>query len=106
MDEVEIRAKIAELEDFEQKVVNMATETNALTAGLKNKCVSKLNEFSDHFAKLHVTMRDHEHCLTHHAEEIENRATKYGVLTLQNRFENYVTMEKFEKNLEELKRML
>eukprot|EP00746_Dinoflagellata_sp_MGD_P162583 gnl/MRDRNA2_/MRDRNA2_90204_c0_seq2.p1 gnl/MRDRNA2_/MRDRNA2_90204_c0~~gnl/MRDRNA2_/MRDRNA2_90204_c0_seq2.p1 ORF type:complete len:692 (+),score=174.72 gnl/MRDRNA2_/MRDRNA2_90204_c0_seq2:63-2138(+) len=106
MDEVEVRARIAELEDFEQKVMNMITEARAETSGLKNKCVSKLNEFSDHFAKVHKTMRDHEHCLTHHAEEIENRATKYGVLTLQNRFDQYVQIQKYEHDQDGLKQTL
>lgn len=104
MDEVEVRAKLADFEEFQQKVTNMVTEARAETSGLKNKCVSKLNEFSDHFAKVHKTMRDHEHCLTHHAEEIENRATKYGVLTLQNRFDSYVPQQKYDSDQEDLKR--
>merc|ERR1719161_2906605 len=73
---------------------------------LKEKVVAKLNEFVDHFAKVQETIDDHEHCLRHHAEELENRATKYDLLVQQNRIDRCPLKEEIDEEFSELKQVV
>merc|ERR1719473_860585 len=87
MDEVEIRAKRSELEEEAAKLRDEMGKVSNNIEALKDKVCAKLNEFVDHFGKVQETIDDHEHCLRHHAEELENRATKYDLLVQQNRID-------------------
>merc|ERR1719269_257216 len=73
---------------------------------LKEKVVAKLNEFVDHFAKVQETIDDHEHCLRHHAEEIENRSTKYDLLLCQSQIDKCVNTEQYGEDLGDLKKVV
>merc|ERR1719386_639999 len=105
-EEIEIRAKTIELEDAENRLHNTIIQSKTDVDTLRNRCVSKLNEFVDHLMKIQTSLNDHEHCLTHHAEEMENRATKYELLIAQNRIDKCVIREKYEYDVDEMKRIL
>merc|ERR1719356_594305 len=75
-------------------------------ASVQKRFITKLNEFVDHFGKLHETLDDHEHCLRHHAEEIENRTTKYDLFICRNQIDKCALQETFLREVGELKKML
>lgn len=105
-EELEVRAKGTELEDAETRLHNTIIQSKTDVDTLRNRCISKLNEFVDHLAKIQATLTDHEHCLTHHAEELENRGTKYELLICQNRIDKCVAKEKYEFDTDETRRIL
>jgi len=74
--------------------------------GLRQTAVGKLNQFVDHFAKIHESINDHEHCLRHHAEEIENRCTKYDILACQRQIDTSVLKDDFVRETSELRQLL
>jgi len=74
--------------------------------GLKKKVLQRLNECMDHFAKVHDAIDDHEHCLRHHAEEIENRGTKYDVLLCQNQLDQSVRKEEFNRETADIRKVI
>mmetsp|Transcript_75733 Transcript_75733/g.214063 ORF Transcript_75733/g.214063 Transcript_75733/m.214063 type:complete len:667 (-) Transcript_75733:70-2070(-) len=86
-DDVESRTKRTEATAAETALATSIANVSSVLRALQTKVVVKLDEFVDHFAKLHVTIDDHEHCLRHHAEEIENRSTKYDLLVCQNQID-------------------
>lgn len=106
MDEVEIRAKRSELEETEANLRSTVDTVSKEIEALKEKVVAKLNEFVDHFAKVQETIDDHEHCLRHHAEELENRATKYDLLVQQNRIDRCPLKEDVDEEFSELKQVV
>jgi len=106
MDEVEIRAKRSELEDAAQQLRDEMQNVNNEIQALKDRTVAKLNEFVDHFGKVQETIDDHEHCLRHHAEELENRATKYDLLVQQNRIDRCCLKEEIDEEFGELKQVV
>lgn len=106
MEELEIRAKNTELEDAETRLHNTIIQSKTDVDTLRNRSISKLNEFVDHLTKIQSTLSDHEHCLSHHAEELENRGTKYELLVAQNRIDKCVPRERYEYDVDEMKRIL
>lgn len=105
-EELEVRSTISQLEDAETRLHNTIIQSKTDVDTLRNRCLSKLNEFVDHHAAIRGTLQDHEHCLSHHAEELENRPTKYELLIAQNRVDKCVTKDKYEREVDEMKRIL
>lgn len=106
MDEVEMRAKSTELD---QTAADLRAELGTVSQqieDLKSKTVAKLNEFVDHFTRVQETIDDHEHCLRHHAEELENRATKYDLLVQQNRVDRCCLKDEIDEEFSELKQVV
>lgn len=68
------------------------------------RVVNKLNEFVDHMGKVHELLDDHEHCMRHHAEELENRTTKYDLLMCQDSVET--CNEKIDREIRELQKLV
>jgi len=73
---------------------------------LRLKVVSKLKDFVEHIEKMHVGMQDHEHALRHHAEEIENRSTKYDLLICRNQVDKCASKDEFNREFGELKKIV
>jgi len=73
---------------------------------LRWKVAEKLNEFVLHLEKVHTKIYDHEHCLKHHAEEIENRSTKFDLLICRNQIEKCVSQDEFHREFGELKKIV
>eukprot|EP00747_Dinoflagellata_sp_TGD_P162749 gnl/TRDRNA2_/TRDRNA2_180695_c0_seq1.p1 gnl/TRDRNA2_/TRDRNA2_180695_c0~~gnl/TRDRNA2_/TRDRNA2_180695_c0_seq1.p1 ORF type:complete len:807 (+),score=165.92 gnl/TRDRNA2_/TRDRNA2_180695_c0_seq1:78-2423(+) len=80
--------------------------TNNDVQALKTNTLAKMNEFIDHVGKLHETVDDHEHCLKHYGEELENRSTKYDVLICQSHIEKCAVREDIEKQMAELQKVV
>jgi hypothetical protein len=72
---------------------------------MNKRQVSKLNEFADHFTKIHETIDDHEHCFKHHAEQIENRSTKHDVYLFQTQFDKFCLKEDVVREVAELRKV-
>jgi chromosome segregation ATPase len=106
MDEVEIRAKRSELETTASNLRSEMQTVSQEIESLKDRVCAKLNEFVDHFTKVQETIDDHEHCLRHHAEELENRATKYDLLVQQNRIDRCCLKEEIDEEFSELKQVV
>merc|ERR1719482_2624590 len=83
----------------------MTTLSEEMT-DLTESTLRKLNEFVDHFKKLHETLDDHEHCLRHHAEEIENRGTKYDMLVCRSSIDRCAAKDDVKKDLIELQKAI
>merc|ERR1719487_1503962 len=75
-------------------------------SSLSKRTVAKLNEFVDHFGRVHESIDDHEHCLRHHAEELENRTTKYDLLVQQTRLDRCPLKEDVDEEFSELKQVV
>jgi len=70
----------------------------------REKMVVKLTTFADLIGKVQTEMWSHEHCLQHHAEEIENRSTKYDMLVCRNEVEKCVLKRDFQRELGDIQR--
>jgi len=96
-------------DDIQQFRTDLTSRMGSLTEDcgeLRSQVTVKLNEFCDHFKKVQDAMDDHEHCLRHHAEEIENRASKYDVLICQNQIDKAAKKDDFVREAQELRQML
>jgi hypothetical protein len=102
-DDLETKSKRVDVDCIQAALFESIATTNRDIAALQKKLTSKLNEFVDHFGKLHETADDLEHCLKHHAEEIENRSTKYDVLLCQNQIDKLCSKEEFVREVSDLR---
>jgi hypothetical protein len=105
-DDIGARAKSLDLTntDYELKKAlgNLMAEVEALQA----KVSEKLTDFVGHFAKIHDVIDDHEHCVRHHAEEIENRGTKYDLLLCHGQIERCALKEEVHREILDIKKSL
>mmetsp|Transcript_35326 Transcript_35326/g.82033 ORF Transcript_35326/g.82033 Transcript_35326/m.82033 type:complete len:258 (-) Transcript_35326:99-872(-) len=104
--DIEMRSKRTEVQKIEQTLHSEIKSLVGTMGGLQVKVTLKLNEFLDHFGKVHETIDDHEHCLRHHAEEIENRSTKYELLMCQHQLERCAQRDEFLRETTEMKNLL
>jgi len=104
--DLETRPKRTEVQKMESTLSSNISEVSGSLNSLQTKVTLKLNEFVDHFGKLHETIDDHEHCLRHHAEEIENRSTKYELLTCQHQVDRCALKDEFNRETTEMKKLL
>merc|ERR1712039_814675 len=104
--DVESLCKKEHVNRVESSLQTSLSDVEAAMQALQQQVVRKLNEFVDHFGRLHETMDDHEHCLRHHAEEIENRSTKYDFLNAQRLIDQCASKEEFDRESTELKRLM
>jgi len=89
-------------QELERGLASLARQNDYL----RSKVIVKLNEFVEHIEKMNTTIQDHEHCLRHHAEEIENRSTKYDLLACRHLVDNCVTKAQFHREFGELKKVV
>jgi len=99
------RPRKLELSRFQVYVQEQIQDMKNTNSDLQTQVAVKLNEFVEHFIKVHENIDDHEHCLRHHAEELENRSTKYELLTIQYQVDRCALKEEFTKETTELKRV-
>jgi len=104
--DLEKRPYVRDVRELEQSVRKELNSLSHICEGLQTRTVLKLNEFVDHVGKLHETIDDHEHCLRHHAEEIENRSTKYDLLLCQSQIDKCVATEDWTSELQDLKKVI
>jgi len=104
--DLEKRSLAKDMLEVETLIRKDLTGLNTLCEGLESRTIIKLNEFVDHIVKLHETIDDHEHCLRHHAEEIENRSTKYDLLLCQSQIDKCVNTEQYGEDLGDLKKVV
>merc|ERR1719161_2894443 len=100
------RPYTTEMKDIEESIRKELTNLSHICEGLQTRTIQKLNEFVDHIGKLHETIDDHEHCLRHHAEEIENRSTKYDLLLCQSQIDKCVAQEDYTTEVQDLKKVI
>mmetsp|Transcript_39133 Transcript_39133/g.101149 ORF Transcript_39133/g.101149 Transcript_39133/m.101149 type:complete len:662 (-) Transcript_39133:25-2010(-) len=105
-EELKLAAKHAALQKVEGTLAGAIQDSANKHETLEKTLVMKLNMFLDHCGKLQEAMDDHEHCLTHHAEELENRGTKYDVLICQKQIDRCTRKEEFNRELAEIKKVL
>merc|ERR1719498_1282804 len=105
-EQLERRPVIQHVQALEGALRKDLTALSTLCEGLQTRTILKLNEFVDHISKLHETIDDHEHCLRHHAEEIENRSTKYDLLLCQSQIDKCVAQEQYGVDLGDLKKVV
>lgn len=104
--ELEKHLHLTDMEAIEQSLRTELTGLSGICEGLQTRTIIKMNEFVDHLGKLHETIDGHEHCLRHHAEEIENRSTKYELLLSQIQIEKCVEQEQHDAQLADLKQVV
>jgi len=101
--DIDLRVKRTEFALFDQRSANETLTLKAEIETLTQRCTTKLADFITHFAKVQEMLGDHEHCLVHHAEELENRPTKYDLLVCQDFMETCVGKDEFDREVKELK---
>lgn len=103
---IELRPRREEFDELSgglnKKVDGLSTNLESL----QTHTVLKMNEFVDHFGQLHEMLDDHEHCLKHHAEELENRSTKYDLLVCQGQIEKCAIKDEVDRELSELQKVV
>merc|ERR1719158_2167076 len=104
--DLEKRPFTKDMRELELSIRRELTGLSNICEGLQTRTILKLNEFVDHVGKLHETIDDHEHCLRHHAEEIENRSTKYDLLLCQSQIDKSVTQDQYAKDLGDLRKVV
>jgi hypothetical protein len=102
-EDLENRPYLSDVHGLESQLRKEVNSLGTICEGLQRRTTLKLNEFVDHISKLHETIDDHEHCLRHHAEEIENRSTKYDLLLCQNQIDKCVSREDYDAQLADMK---
>jgi len=102
-EDLENRPYLSDVHELESHLRKEVNSLGTICEGLQRRTTLKLNEFVDHISKLHETIDDHEHCLRHHAEEIENRSTKYDLLLCQNQIDKCVSREDYDAQLADMK---
>jgi len=100
------RAKQAEVQNLDEAAKRKVAVLHSDTELLRETVLRKLNEFVDHLSKLHETLDDHEHCIRHHAEEIENRGTKYDLLVCRSQIDRCSLKEDVSRELVEMKQSI
>jgi len=105
-EDLEKRPYTIDVQNLESSVRKDIAKLNTICEGLQTRTVLKLNEFVDHVGKLHETIDDHEHCLRHHAEEIENRSTKYDLLLCQSQIDKCVSQDEYSVELQDMKKVM
>jgi len=101
-----LRAKITEVNVIEEALKNKNIIVLAKQENLQDRVLRKLNEFVDHFAKVHEVMDDHEHALRHHAEEIENRGTKYDLLVCRSHIDRCAFKDEVANEFGEIRKVI
>lgn len=61
-------------------IANLTVEVTSM----QESVTRKLGEFVEHFGVVQESIEDHEHCIRHHAEELEDRGTKYDLLVFKS----------------------
>jgi hypothetical protein len=105
-EDLQKRPYTKDVQHLETSVRGEIGKLNTICDGLQTRTILKLNEFVDHVGKLHETIDDHEHCLRHHAEEIENRSTKYDLLLCQSQIDKCVNQDEYNVELQDLKKVM
>lgn len=104
--DLEKRPYTTDITKLEMNLRKDLNHLNLVCEGLQTRTILKLNEFVDHVGKLHEAIDDHEHCLRHHAEEIENRSTKYDLLLCQSQIDKCVAQEDYTTEVQDLKKVI
>eukprot|EP00405_Crypthecodinium_cohnii_P026644 CAMPEP_0206492482 /NCGR_PEP_ID=MMETSP0324_2-20121206/46138_1 /ASSEMBLY_ACC=CAM_ASM_000836 /TAXON_ID=2866 /ORGANISM="Crypthecodinium cohnii, Strain Seligo" /LENGTH=734 /DNA_ID=CAMNT_0053974913 /DNA_START=103 /DNA_END=2304 /DNA_ORIENTATION=+ len=105
-EEVSLRATKAKTENDQQKVLESLGTVKNENDTLRDQVLRKLNMFRDHFMKLGEVLDDHEHCLRHHAEELENRSSKYDVLLCQHQLDRCARKDDINREISEIRKLL
>jgi len=105
-EDIETRAPKAKAESDLRSQGQELIALRVQTESLKETVLHKLNLFRDHFTKLGEVVDDHEHCMRHHAEEIENRSTKYDVLLCQHQIDRCARKEEIGREAAEIRKVL
>eukprot|EP00811_Abedinium_folium_P019841 NODE_2880_length_2127_cov_8.739500.p1 GENE.NODE_2880_length_2127_cov_8.739500~~NODE_2880_length_2127_cov_8.739500.p1 ORF type:complete len:629 (+),score=196.11 NODE_2880_length_2127_cov_8.739500:100-1986(+) len=106
MTELELRPRRAEFTEFSDSMLASVNSLSHAVKSFQSQTLSKMSEVGEHFTNLHDTINDHEHCLAHHAEEIENRGTKYDLLMVQGQIDKSTTKDELDREIRELKNLL
>eukprot|EP00929_Paragymnodinium_shiwhaense_P040557 TRINITY_DN21164_c0_g1_i1.p1 TRINITY_DN21164_c0_g1~~TRINITY_DN21164_c0_g1_i1.p1 ORF type:complete len:731 (-),score=226.98 TRINITY_DN21164_c0_g1_i1:70-2262(-) len=105
-EELDGRANQEDMKEMDTRIGTNMGELNKQVEDLTESTVRKLSEFVDHFSKLHETLDDHEHCLRHHAEEMENRGTKYDLLVCRSQIDRCANKDEMFRELNEVKKAI
>eukprot|EP00928_Gymnodinium_smaydae_P064997 TRINITY_DN481_c0_g6_i1.p1 TRINITY_DN481_c0_g6~~TRINITY_DN481_c0_g6_i1.p1 ORF type:complete len:795 (-),score=156.45 TRINITY_DN481_c0_g6_i1:490-2802(-) len=99
-------AKKADVETLENRLYSLVAGISDSRSAFESTTLNKLNQFADHFTSIQEVIEDHEHCIRHHAEDLEDRSTKYDLLVCRAHVDRCVPQEDFDRELFELKKVI
>jgi len=91
------------LQEKEAILVLRLTQTEESLFSLQASSLNKFQEMADRLTDLQTLVDDHEHALTHQAEEIVGRASKYDLLMCEKKVETCALKERVEQDMKTLR---
>ncbi|CAE8607187.1 unnamed protein product, partial [Polarella glacialis] len=104
--EVDTKAPMLHVKEREQELDKRLSKIEGNHDALSQKSTHKIEEVVTRLSEFQVIMQDHEHALEHHAEELNNRATKYDITVCREKIEHCALRERVEKELKDIKSTL
>lgn len=103
MGELVREARLAEVQD---EIASNVKDVDGRFISFKVEFTNKVGDIIRRMCEHSEMLRDHEHVLQHHAEEMGTRASKFELVLSQQRVDRCATQERVDSEVKDLHRLL